>query len=40
MVATEVGEKLLLSITELLNTSTLVITTEKQAKEALFNGHF
>lgn len=40
MVATEVGEKLLLSITELLNINTLVITIEKQAKEAIFNGYF
>lgn len=40
MVATEVGEKLLLSITELLNINTLVTTIEKQAKEAILNGYF
>lgn len=39
MVATDVGEKLRLSITELLNTNTLVTTIEKQAKEAVFNGY-
>lgn len=39
MVATDVGEKLLLSITELLNTNTLVTTIEKQAKEAVLNGY-
>lgn len=38
MVATDIGEKLLLSITELLNINTLVTTIEKQGKEAVFNG--